>query len=240
MRSGAEGWSPVHAWRIASLALAVALLVQCSSPPSPPAATPPLTVGQPSPSAKPPPAAPTTIQPVTAADLGASWRPDCPLDPQQLRRVEVNYLGFDGQTHRGALIVNEDLAADVVAIFEQLLQLRYPIEKIRTVDNYPAADDELSMEDNNTSAFNCRDIPGTGRWSQHAFGRAIDLNPLLNPYIDRTGAFQPKNAAPYLDRNRTDPGLLHAGDPVVRVFTDRGWRWGGSWRTPLDYQHFER
>jgi hypothetical protein len=75
------------------------------------------------------------------------------------------------------------------------------------------------------------------RWSQHAFGRAIDLNPLLNPYIDRTGAFQPKNAAPYLDRNRTDPGLLHAGDAAVRAFTDRGWRWGGDWRTP---KHFDR
>jgi D-alanyl-D-alanine carboxypeptidase len=90
------------------------------------------------------------------------------------------------------LIAHEDLAAEVVAIFEQLLQLRYPIEKIRTVDTYPAADDELSMEDNNTSAFNCRDIPGTGRWSQHAFGRAIDLNPLLNPYIDRTATSNPR------------------------------------------------
>jgi D-alanyl-D-alanine carboxypeptidase len=178
--------------------------------------------------------APATIQPVSAADLGPSWRPGCPLDPRHLRRVEVDYIGFDGNTHRGALIVNQDLAAEVVAIFEQLLQLRYPIEKIRTVDSYPAADDELSMQDNNTSAFNCRDIPGTGRWSEHAFGRAIDLNPLLNPYIDRTGAFQPRNAAPYLDRNRTDPGLLHAGDPAVRVFTDRGWRWGGYWRTPIE------
>jgi hypothetical protein len=100
--------------------------------------------------------------------------------------------------------------------------------------------DESSMKDDNTSAFNCRDIPGTGRWSQHAFGRAIDLNPLLNPSIDRTGAFQPKDAAPYLDRNRTDPAVLHAGDAAVRVFTDRGWRWGGDWRAPLDYQHFER
>jgi len=154
--------------------------------------------------------------------------------------VWVNYLGFDGKVHRGDLIVAEDLAAEVIETFEQLLQLLYPIEKIRTVDNYPAADDELSMEDNNTSAFNCRDIPGTGRWSQHAFGRAIDVNPRLNPYIDRTGAFQPKNAAPYLDRSRTDPGLLHAEDPVVRAFTDRGWRWGGYWRTPIDYQHFER
>lgn len=177
--------------------------------------------------------------PVSAADLGPSWRPGCPLDPRHLRRVEVNYLGFDGNTHRGALIVNQDLAAEVLAIFEQLRQLHYPIEKIRTVDTYPGANDELSMEDN-TSAFNCRDIPGTGRWSAHAYGRAIDLIPRLNPYIDRTGAFQPNNAAPYLDRNRTDPGVLHAGEAAVRVFTDRGWRWGGDWRTPIDYQHVER
>jgi hypothetical protein len=181
-----------------------------------------------------------TIQPVTAADLGSSWRPGCPVDPQDLRRVEVDYVGFDGQTHRGALIVNQDLAEEVVAIFDQLVQLRYPIEKIRTVDNYAGADDELSMEDNNTSAFNCRDIPGTGHWSLHASGRAIDLNPLLNPEVDRTSAVQPKNAAPYLDRNRTDPGVLRAGDAAVRVFTDRGWHWGGDWRTPKDYQHFER
>ena len=118
--------------------------------------------------------------------------------------------------------MNEDLAADVVAIFEQLLQLRNPIEKIRTVDTYPGADDALSMEDNNTSAFNCRDIPGTGHWSLHAFGRAIDLNPLFNPAVDRTGAFQPKNGAPYLDRNLTNPGVLHAGD-ACRARLHRSW-----------------
>jgi D-alanyl-D-alanine carboxypeptidase len=244
MRPSGEGASLVGVWRIAPLALAAAVLVQCGSAPPPPPATSPPSVVDTSPSAAPPPPATTTpaatIQPVTAADLGPSWHPGCPIDPLQLRRVEVDYIGFDGQTHRGALIVHEDLATEVVAIFGQLVQLRYPIEKIRTVDKYPGADDELSMEDNNTSAYNCRDIPGTGRWSQHAVGRAIDLNPLLNPYIDRTGAFQPKNAAPYLDRNRTDPGVLHAGDAVVRVFTDRGWRWGGDWRTPIDYQHFER
>jgi D-alanyl-D-alanine carboxypeptidase-like protein len=240
------GRTESRGWRVAALAAAAAVLVQCSSPPPPPppaAASPPPVVDT-SPSAAPPPVTTTTpvptIQPVSAADLGPSWHPGCPIDPQQLRRVEVNYIGFDGQTHRGDLIVHQDLAPEVVAIFEQLLQMRYPIEKIRTVDNYPGADDELSMEDNNTSAYNCRDIPCTGRWALHAFGRAIDLNPLINPYIDGTGAFQPKNAAPYLDRNRTDPGILHAGDAVVRVFTDRGWRWGGYWRTPIDYQHFER
>jgi D-alanyl-D-alanine carboxypeptidase len=218
--------------RIATLVIASAVLVQCSSAPPPPTVTSPPTIVQSS-------IAPA-IQPVSATDLGPSWHPGCPIEPRELRRVEVTYLGFDGQTHRGELIVHEDLAAEVTAIFEQLLQLRYPIDKIRTADNYPGADDELSMEDNNTSAFNCRDIPGTGSWSPHAYGRAIDVNPWLNPYIDRTGAFQPKNAAPYLDRTRTDPGVLHAGDPVVRLFTDRGWRWGGDWRTPKDYQHFER
>ena len=196
----------------------------------------------------PPSATPTTPPPlpafslVTAADLGPVWHPaGCPTDPRHLRRVEVHYLGFDGQTHRGALIVNEDLASDVVAIFEQLLQLRNPIEKILNwADTYPGADDELSMEDNNTSAFNCRDIPGTGHWSLHASGRAIDLNPLPYPEVDRTGAFEPNNAAPYVDRNLTNPGVLHAGYAAVRAFTDRGWRWGGDWRTPIDYQHFER
>jgi D-alanyl-D-alanine carboxypeptidase len=246
MRSSGKGSSLVGAWRVATLAVAGAVLVQCGSAPPPPAATSPPSVVDTSPSAAtPPPATPTapagaTIQPVSAVDLGPSWRPGCPIDPPHLRRVDVQYLGFDGQTHRGDLIVHEDLAAEVVVIFDQLLQLRYPIEKIRTVDNYPGADDELSMEDNNTSAFNCRDIPGTGRWSQHAFGRAVDVNPLLNPYIDSARAFQPKTAAPYLDRDRTDPGVLHAGDAAVRVFTDRGWHWGGDWRTPKDYQHFER
>jgi hypothetical protein len=213
--------------------------VQCSSAPPPPPAPPPPSVATPSPSGtRQRPA--VAIQPVNAAYLGASWRPGCPVEPGLLRRVDVDHIGFDGQTHRGELIVHEDLVREVITIFEQLYRLGFPIEKIRTVDHYPAADDELSMEDNNTSAFNCRGIPGTNRWSQHAYGRAIDLNPLFNPSIDSPGAFQPKNAAPYLDRSRTDPGVLHSGDPAVHVFTDRGWRWGGYWMTPIDYQHFER
>ena len=181
-----------------------------------------------------------TVYPVTADELGPSWRPDCPVEPERLRRVDVDHIGFDGQTHRGELIVHEDLVPDVITIFEQLYQLGYPIEKMHTVDHYPAADDELSMEDNNSSAFNRRGIPGTNQWSQHAYGRAIDLNPLFNPCVYASGAFQPKNAAAYLDRSRTDPGLLRGGDPAVHVFADRGWRWGGYWTTPIDYQHFER
>jgi hypothetical protein len=227
----------------AQVLAAVGLLVQCSAVAAPHAATPspsapPSSSAAALPSAPPaPPAA--TVQPVTADELGTTWRPGCPVEPGQLRRVDVDYLGFDGQTHRGELIVHEDLVTDVIAIFEQLLRLGYPIDKIRTVDHYPDADDELSMEDNNTSAFNCRRIPGTNEWSPHAYGRAIDINTLLNPCLYVSGYFEPQNAAAYLDRSRTDPGLIHDGDPAERAFTDRGWHWGGDWATP-DYQHFEK
>jgi hypothetical protein len=228
---------------MAQMLAAGVVLVQCTAALPPPAAAPSLAV-TPSPSAAsssssaPPAPAGATVEPVTAAELAATWRPGCPVEPGQLRRVNVDHIGFDGQTHRGKLIVHEEVVPDVIAIFEQLYRLRYPVEKIRTVDHYPDADDELSMEDNNTSAFNCRSIPGTNEWSLHAYGRAIDLNTRINPCRYAAGYFEPHNAAAYLDRSRTDPGLLHNDDAAVHIFTDRGWRWGGYWTTP-DYQHFE-
>lgn len=221
---------------LVELLAAIAVLVQCTPAPSPP---PPATSSSPH-STPPPPAAAAVVQPVTAAELGASWHPGCPVEPTQLRRILLSHMGFDGQTHSGELIVHQDLVPAVIEIFGQLQQLGYPIERIRTVDHYPAADDELSMEDNNTSAFNCRAIPGTNRWAQHAYGRAVDVNPRLNPCLYASGNFEPHNAATYLDRGRTDAGLLHSGDPAVHAFTDRGWRWGGDWTAPVDYQHFER
>jgi hypothetical protein len=224
-----------------------AALPQCASKPPPVEPSSPLATTTTAPrttNASPPPVPPTlapaAVHPVTAAQLGASWKPGCPVGPDLLRRVEVNYLGFDGQTHRGDLIVHRDVVADVIAIFGQLYELGYPIAKMRNVADYPGAEDELSMEDNNTSAFNCRPLPGSTEPSMHAYGRAIDVNPLVNPYIDGEGNIEPTTAGPYLDRNRTEPGMLHAGDPAVRAFTDRDWRWGGDWRTPKDYQHFER
>lgn len=216
------------------LTVLVAVLTQCGIAAPPASFTPPPVSST---GAREP--APTVF-PVTAEELGASWRPGCPVGPAQLQRIVVRHIDFDGRPQRGELIVHEDLVPQVVTIFEQLYQLRYPIEKIRPVAEYPGAADELSMEDNNTSAFSCRDIPGTGHWAQHAYGRAIDLNPVVNPFIDATGAVQPNNAGGYLNRTNTAPGLLHDGDPAVRVFTDRGWRWGGYWKTPIDYQHFER
>jgi D-alanyl-D-alanine carboxypeptidase len=219
------------------------LLVSCAPTPTPPpAAKSSSTVvhrtTQAPPASTRPPNGPV-VRPVTATELGATWHPDCPVPPEQLRRVEVDYVGFDNQTHRGALVVNQDVVDDVIAIFGELARQRYPIAKMQTVEHYPKADDELSMEDNNTSAFNCRPMPSGTSWSLHAYGRAIDVNPLINPYITRSGDLQPKTAAAYLDRSRADPGILHAGAPAVRAFTDRGWTWGGTWHNPVDYQHFE-
>lgn len=179
------------------------------------------------------------VHTVTAAELGDTWRPGCPVSPEALRRVDLDYVAPDGSERRGSLVVHEDHVDDVIAIFAELQRLRYPIAKMQTVDHYPGAEDELSMRDNNTSAFNCRPLPGSTTWSLHAYGRAVDVNPLTNPYIDAAGDLQPKTAGRYLDRSVSDPQLLHAGDPAVRAFTDRGWRWGGSWRDPVDYQHFE-
>lgn len=183
-------------------------------------------------------AAPTVL-PVGAADLGDTWRPGCPVAPADLRRVELDHFGPDGRLHRGALVVHRDVVDDVIAIFGRLRELRYPIDKMRTVDHYPGAQDELSMRDNNTSAFNCRLLPGGTGWSLHSYGRAVDVNPLVNPYLASGGDLEPTTAAAYLDRTRDDPGMLRPGDAAVRAFTDRGWRWGGAWRDPVDYQHFE-
>jgi hypothetical protein len=179
------------------------------------------------------------VRPVAAAELGDTWRPGCPVGPESLRRLEIDYIGTDGQTHRGALVVHRDVVEDVIAVFDDLRRMRYPIAKMQTVDHYPGAQDELSMEDNNTSAFNCRPLPGGTGWSLHAYGRAVDVNPLVNPYLDRGGDLQPTTARQYLDRDRPVAGLLRAGDPAVEAFTTRGWRWGGAWSNPVDYQHFE-
>lgn len=181
-------------------------------------------------------AADPTVRPVTAAELGASWHPGCPVEPGQLRRVDVDHIGFDGQTHRGELIVHQDLAPQVVTIFARLYRLGFSIEKIRTVDHYRDADDELSMEDDNTSAFNCRGIPGSDRWSEHAYGRAIDLNPRLNPCLYPTGAFQPQNARGLSGPRPHRPGPAARRRPGrARLHRQRvalGWTVDGARRLP--------
>ena len=165
-----------------------------------------------------------------------SWRRGCPVGPVELRLLRADYWGFDGRVHRGELIVHRDHARRILGVLKKLFQARYPIQRLRLVDAY-RADDDRSMAANNTSGFNCRRVSGSSSWSEHAFGRAIDLNPLRNPYVTR-GRVSPPAGRPYANRARRAAGMIHAGDGVVRAFAAAGWRWGGYWSGSRDYQHF--
>jgi hypothetical protein len=179
------------------------------------------------------------VSPVTAGRLGASWSEDCPVGVDQLRLVNLSRLGFDGLVHRGELVVADAVAVEVAYVFADLYFARFPIERMETVEKY-GADDDRSMAANNTSAFNCRTIVGTTTLSNHAYGRAIDINPVQNPYILSSGIVLPPDGARYVDTTRTHPGRILAGHPAVEAFERRGWTWGGHWSMPIDYQHFEK
>ena len=166
-----------------------------------------------------------------------SWRRGCPVGPVELRLLRADHWGFDGRVHRGELIVHRVHARRILGVLKKLFQARYRIQRLRLVDAY-RADDDRSMAANNTSGFNCRRVSGSTSWSEHAFGRAIDLNPLRNPYVTRGGRVSPPAGRPYADRSRRAAGMIHAGDAVVRAFAAAGWRWGGSWSGSRDYQHF--
>lgn len=170
---------------------------------------------------------------------GVSWHPGCPVHLRALRLVTLRYWGFDRQAHRGRLVVHRDVAEKVVGIFRRLYQVSFPIRQMRLVDYY-GADDRTSMEHDNTSAFNCRWRAGQpGVWSQHAYGRAIDVNPVENPYV-WSGGVSPWNGAPYVDRSHRRRGMIFHGDAVWWAFRNRSWEWGGDWTSVKDYQHFSR
>jgi len=169
---------------------------------------------------------------------GVSWHRGCPVGLGELRLLTLTHWGFDGEVHRGRLVVNRDAAAAMLGAMRALFRLHYPIRQMRLVDAY-GADDHRSMDADNTSAFNCRFVAGSGGvWSEHAYGRALDLNPLENPYVTESGYVSPPAGAPYADRSRRAKGLIHRDGPVVDAFAAIGWEWGGNWPWPRDYQHF--
>jgi poly-gamma-glutamate synthesis protein (capsule biosynthesis protein) len=169
-----------------------------------------------------------------------SHHPGCPVPLTDLRYLQLTYLGFDAAAHTGELVVHEEYAASVVEAFHRLYAARWPIARMRLVDDY-RGDDERSMAANNTSGYNCRRIQGRETWSAHAYGAAIDINPLQNPYL--TGStVHPPAAARFTTIDRSDHarvpvGAIRDGDVVVRAFARIGWDWGGRW-TQKDYQHF--
>ena len=173
---------------------------------------------------------------LTPAQLPHSWHAGCPVSPAQLRRVRLTYWGFDTKPHSGSLDVHADSVQEVVQVFRRLYDARFPIRRLRPVDVY-GADDDRSMAADNTSGFNCRRVAGTSRWSAHAYGRAIDVNPVENPFL-AGGRVQPPAGRAYLDRTNVRRGMAVRGGVLVRAFAAIGWPWGGRWRGTPDYQHF--
>jgi hypothetical protein len=177
-----------------------------------------------------------SVSPVSRADLPYSWHPGCPVAPAQLRRLRLGYWGFDGRAHTGTLIVHASTVGSLTKVFRRLYLAEFPIRRMRSADVYRANDDR-SMAADNTSAFNCRFVSGTRRWSMHAYGRAVDVNPVENPYVSGSRV-QPPAGRAYLNRSNVRPGMAARGGTLVRAFSVVGWKWGGRWTGNPDYQHF--
>jgi len=180
------------------------------------------------------------VRPVAAVELGRSWHPGCPVAPAGLRRVLVSYVGFDGRAHRGELVVNRAVVRDVTVVFRTLYDARFPIRRMVPVSAYGGSDDR-SMAADNTSAFNCRYAvaPGPKRWSVHAYGEAVDVNTVENPYLEG-GRVLPPAGRRFTNRRDARPGMAVAGGVLVRSFASVGWLWGGRWSASPDWQHFSK
>lgn len=173
---------------------------------------------------------------------GVSYQENDTIALSELRYIRVLYYGFAGETHIGELIVNQKIEADILEIMKELYENQYPIEKMVLIDEY-GADDEDSMADNNTSAFNYRSINGSTKLSKHSLGLAIDINPRYNPCVrtkDGELSVEPVNGNAYTDRTQEFPYKINENDLCYRLFTAHGFTWGGSWNSLKDYQHFEK
>jgi D-alanyl-D-alanine carboxypeptidase len=176
------------------------------------------------------------IDPAIRARMGATWSAACPVPLADLRYLTVSFRGFDGRPHTGELVVNRRVAGQVVSVFARLYQAGFPIEQMRLVTT---ADLEAhpTGDGNNTAAFVCRAARQQRRWSAHAYGLAVDVDPFQNPYR-RGDLVLPELASAYLDRGRMRPGMIRPGDVVTSAFAAIGWAWGGTWRSPTDLMHF--
>ena len=175
---------------------------------------------------------------------GNSWRKGCPVGFNDLRYLSMSYLDFNGQSKVGELIVHKDVSAEVTEIFKALYEIGYPVKKMKLVSDYKGSDWQ-SIEADNTSAFNCRNATGSKKWSKHSYGKAIDINPIENPYISRSGRISHKESLTYRKRvhkNSTyaDKAVLLKNDKATKIFKKYGWKWGGDWSGVKDYQHFSK
>ncbi|MFC3690069.1 M15 family metallopeptidase [Aquipuribacter hungaricus] len=176
----------------------------------------------------------SSVAPVTEADLGASYRPGCPVGPSSLRQLTVSHVTLDGTVAQGRVVVHADLAARTVEVFRRLYEQRFPLQQMVPSSAFGGSDDAV-MAAGSTSGFNCRRTTSGTAWSEHAYGRALDVNPVQNPYVSGATVL-PEAGRAYLDRTRVRPGMVTPA--VVAAFADGGFSWGGAWSSAKDYQHF--
>jgi hypothetical protein len=167
--------------------------------------------------------------------------PKCPKSIRKRQKlIRLKYYSFDGRVHQGQMVLDKDLVRDVKKVFDVALKEKFPVKSVIPISDMRFRkngrwDDDLSMAAGNSSSFNYREITGGGRLSNHAYGRAVDLNTFQNPYIK--GKISLPSGAKY---DPTAPGTFTADSPIVKTFISLGWAWGGNWKSPTDYQHFEK
>jgi hypothetical protein len=179
----------------------------------------------------------STIAPVPPDVLGRStWKPACPVKPEQLRYLTMSFRGFDARAHTGEMLINADVAPTVVEVFKKLFTAGFPVEEMHISPeaelNLPPTGDR-----NNTEGFICRPKHGQTQWPAQAFGLAIDLNPFDNPYVNGN-LVVPELASSYLARDWVRSGMVSDGGPAVTAFESAGWKWGGRWLGPVNFAHF--
>lgn len=174
---------------------------------------------------------------------GSSYVENYVISYGDLSYLNVLHYGFDGEIHEGELIVNRDVAEEVLDIFKELLENKFPIEKIKLIDEFDA-DDDISMAANNSYSFCFRRLTGGGDLSEHAYGLAVDINPLYNPYVrrweDGSLLILPPTGANYIERNPEVKGKIYPGSVCYNAFVSRGWEWGGDWKDMDDNHHFQK
>lgn len=174
---------------------------------------------------------------------GKSYKANCTVARSDLRYLRLLHYTADGHIQLGELVCHKDISADLVDIFRALFEARYPIESMTLVDDY-GADDIRSMEHNNTTCFNYRVVAGSRKLSAHSLGKAVDLNPLYNPYVKRRAdgnvKVSPDGGRPYADRTKAFKYKIDRTDLAYKLFKKHGFAWGGDWRSLKDYQHFEK
>jgi hypothetical protein len=176
------------------------------------------------------------ITPEIRYRMGESWSEACPVGLEDLRYLTMTFRGFDGRTHIGDMVVHAGVAETVVEVFRRLFAEDFPIEEMRLVTT--ADHHALPTGDGNvTAAYNCRPARGQKRWSAHAYGAAVDINPFQNPMV-RRGLVTPELGWAYTEREHVRPGMLTEDGPAVRAFAEAGWHWGGHWVHSKDYMHF--